>query len=566
MIDVAVAPTRQRQAQRELARRELARRSLLEYSCYVDPKVARLYRAPHLQLAAQAFDAVVEGRTKRLMLFMPNRHWKSSLITRKGVSYFIGRRVREGRPHQVMIISHTATLAEEFSGYSRNLVRDVDGKGQSLYRNVFPEVRISRTRQAEKEWGLLDPETGAEEPFPTVTAGSMGAPPTGSGADLLIIDDPVKTPAEARSPSTQDAHWNTYQQGLHTRLNDENESAIILMMTRWHIEDLAGKLLRNAQENPTAEQWKVLCLPALAYTPEEVQAARRVGIPVPEDDPLGRTPGAALWPERFSRTFHLKKKAASARSFASIGQQLPIQEGGQLLGRDAFQVISSPPERVLRWVIASDWALKSKEVAKDEPDFAVFGLLGLWLPDKTDRTSVRLVIGGLVRTQMGINAAKILCRKFAISMSELIGRRPPIVAAADNIDTIALGDLRAHPELLGFPIHDLSDRSMKRKLGTFKGDKVEKSAAWRSRAEAGSVYVIGEGWGQAALERMFASDAERRQLLGDETLAWHSKMFQEIEGFPDWFNDDIVDMISVGNHALGGDVSGHKKKARSRQG
>lgn len=567
MIAPATATaSRQALAQQELARRKLARRHLLDFACYVDPDAANSYRAPHLQHVAAAFDRVVDGKTRRLMIFMPNRHWKSSLITRKGVAYFIGRRYEEERPHQVMIVSHTGDLAEEASGYTRNLVRDTDDMGRSLFRNVFPRIRISRTRQSEKEWGLLDLK-GREEPFPTVTAGSMNAPPTGSGADLLVIDDPIKTPEQALSPTTQKNQWNTYQMGLHTRLNDEDESAVVLMMTRWSIEDLAGKLLRKAMEDPMAEQWEVVCLPALAYTPDEIESARRMGIPVPDEDPLGRQPGQALWPEKFSRSFHLQKQATSARSFASIGQQMPIQEGGQLLGRDAFKIISSPPPRVLRWVIASDWAIKSDEVAqKDKPDFNAFGLLGLWLPDKADRSSVRLVIGSLIRTRKGLSAAKILCRKFAIAMAHLVGKRPPIAAAADNIDSVALNDLRAHPELLNFAIHNLADRSMKHKLGSFTGDKVTKSAPWRTRAEGGMVYLVGEGWSIGALEGMFDDDAERRRLIGDEPLAWHEKFLTEIEGFPDWFNDDMVDMVSVGNHALGGDVSGTKKKARSMSG
>jgi hypothetical protein len=207
----------------------------------------------------------------------------------------------------------------------------------------------------------------------------MNAPPTGSGADLLIIDDPVKNSQEARSAATQKLHLKNFDEGLRTRLNDPENSAIILMMTRWHVGDIAGQLLRRMHDDPLADQWTVITLPALAYSEKEVDAARRVGIPVPDTCPLGREVGDTLWPAKFNRQHHLATRANSPSAFASIGQQLPIPEEGHLLNRDSFRRMETPPRERIRWCLAVDAAYKEKELAKDDPDYNVMGLIGLWL-------------------------------------------------------------------------------------------------------------------------------------------------------------------------------------------
>ena len=570
---------KKQRAQRELARRELARRGLTNFCCYVDPGagwgddpfITNHYRAPHLQYVAKKLEALERGDIKRMMLFMPNRHWKSSTCTMKFPAWFIGKRYSEGKPHQVMLISHTGDKADEFSEYSRNIVRDVDSDGFSHYRNVFPSIRFSKSRQSAGEWGLM--QSGSphlEEPFPTMTTGSMAAPPVGSGADLLIIDDPLKSARDARSPAVQTMQFKSYQEGLRTRLNSP-DSSVLITLTRWNISDIAGQLLRLMHNDPLADQWEVVVLPALAYTSKERAAARRMQIPVPDADPLGREPGEALWPERFPREFHLTTKANSPSAFSSIGQQMPVSEGGNMLARETFKHLEMPPiinrrdnprERI-QWVIPVDAAYKEKQLAKDDPDFNVFGLLGFWMPDGV-RTNVNIVLASLVRTQMGINAAKEVGWRFALAMEQLLGQRPAIIAPQASLDKILLDDLRGHPELLNWRIRSLDDPLIKRKVGSFTGDKVAKFEPWRDRAQGGRFYVVDEAWSAMALQEAFPAHT-RRRLFGDEPLAWHEKLFTEIEGFPDWPHDDMVDMVSAGFHTFSLKPE-MRKKARSYQG
>ncbi len=563
------APTKRvNEAQRELGRRarlELARQKLIDFCVYVDPSSE--YRAiyqntHHLNYLAAKLEAVERGEVKRLMIFTVNRHLKSSLITMKFPPWFIGRRVEQNKPHQVMIVSHTQQKSFEFSGYARDLVRDTDFKGKSRYKEVFPHVQISRTSQGAGEWGLLTPD-GFEEGFPALTAGSMAAPPTGSGADLLIIDDPVKNSQEARSASTQQLHLANWREGLRTRLNSP-EAAVILVMTRWHVNDIAGQLLKLAKDDPQADQWDVVILPALAYTSKEREAARRMGIPVPDDDPLGREPGAALWPERFPREHHLTTKANGPTAFASIAQQLPIPETGNLLSRDSFKYLEAPPKEHIRWVIAVDAAFAEKQLAKDDPDFNVVGLLGFWMPDGV-RVNMSVVMASLVRTQQGLTMGKEMITRFALTMQELLGGfRPPIIGDQATLDRILFNDLRGNPQLAQWSIRSLADPHIKHEVGAFTGDKVSRFEPWRDRAEAGRFYLVDEAWSAYALRQAFAG-ADKQRLLGDEPLAWHEKFYAEVEGFPDWPNDDMVDMVSTGYH-VSTMKAARQKKAGSYQG
>jgi hypothetical protein len=530
-------------ARQEWARRQLARKRLTVFNQYIDPAVADHYNAPHLRYVAEKLEKVEAGEIKRLLLFMPNRHWKSSLVSMKFVAWFIGKRFMAGQPHQVMIVSHTGDKAEEFSEYARNLIKERD----PLYLNVFPDLVISNTRQAAKEWGLL--KDGTEMPFPTLTAGSMAAPPTGSGADLLIIDDPLKSSKEARSPRVQTEHWKTWQEGLRTRLNSP-DAAVVLTMTRWNVNDLGGQLLAKMAEDSLADQWQIIMLPALAYTSKEREALQRLNIAVDEHDPLGRQPGEALWPERFPRRFHMATKANSPSAFASIGQQMPIQEGGNLVGREVFKRLHEPPAENMEWVIALDAAFKEKQVAKDDPDFNVLGLVGLWRPDGVGVHNANIVLGCLVRTQMGLTYAKQMAVTFMLAMERLTGQKPTLVGAQDTLDRVLLDELRGRQDLFGWRIRSLADASMKKEVGSFTGDKVARATPWMDRAEGGRFYVIDESWSKRALERAFP-EKRRPVIFGNEPLAWQEKFFTEVEGFPDFTHDDMVDMVSVATHALG---------------
>jgi hypothetical protein len=122
-----------------------------------------------------------------------------------------------------------------------------------------------------------------------MTTAGVGGPITGRGAHLLVIDDPVKNDEEARSPTCRQKQWDWWQSVASTRLRPGG--LIVIIQTRWHRDDLTGRILKHAKNN--GQRWRVVSLPALAG----------------EDDPLGRAPGEALWPEMYPRERLLRIRA-----------------------------------------------------------------------------------------------------------------------------------------------------------------------------------------------------------------------------------------------------------------
>lgn len=171
-----------------------------------------------------------------------------------------------------------------------------------------------------------------------------GAGVTGFGADLIILDDPIKGRAMAESKNNRERVWNWFNDDLHTRL--EPGGSIILIQTRWHEDDLAGRLLRESDNG--GEKWDVVSLPGIAEA----------------DDPLGRKEGEALCPERFDREALLaKKERMGTYSFAALYQQSPVPRDGGLFKREWFTRIVDTAPASLRWFRGYDLAVSTKTSA-----------------------------------------------------------------------------------------------------------------------------------------------------------------------------------------------------------
>ena len=169
----------------------------------------------------------------------------------------------------------------------------------------------------------------------------LGGGIAGMGFDFGIIDDPIKNAADARSQTLRDSQWEWLTSDFLTR---QAPSARILMtLTRWNWDDVAGRLLKLAEEDPAADQWVVLRLPAIA----EQEKAHL-------EDP--RNPGEALWPERFGLPFLEGQRAAlGPYGFGSLYQQLPTpREGGLFTLANLSRVIAAAPADVVGRVRAWD--------------------------------------------------------------------------------------------------------------------------------------------------------------------------------------------------------------------
>ncbi len=276
------------------------------------------------------------------MIFAPPRHGKSKLVSELFTAFALGNDPDE----QIMECSHTQSLSDTFSRNVRNLI------GDEHYGTLFPDTRLSDDSTTIQKWTL------ANRTRPAMMSLGVGGSPTGHGASLLIIDDPIGSAEEAESKLQRDNLYQWYTDTIYPRL--EPEAVIILMMQRWHEDDLAGRLLK---EQIRADEWTVIDLPALAD----------------EHDALGRTPGAALWPARFDEAELHRIRAVNARSFEAKYQQRPRPAEGAKFKRGWLKVIdaASIPQG-LKWVRYFDLAWSQKQSADNTA--TISGAIG---PDGT---------------------------------------------------------------------------------------------------------------------------------------------------------------------------------------
>jgi len=273
--------------------------------------------ARHHRLMIRELEAVAGGGCDRLMLLLPPGSAKSTYASLLFPAWFLARRPGA----HVIAASHTAGLAQAFGRGVRGLL---------LEHRARLGVGIDPRSRAAHRFGI----TGGGTYYATGVRG----PVTGRRADLAVIDDPVKGHAEADSRVHRDALWDWYRSDLLTRLKPGGR--VVLVMTRWHPDDLGGRLLAGT------EGWRVVRLPALAEA----------------GDLLGRAPGEALWPEwEDAAALERKRLAMGDRAWAALFQQSPRLPGGRLfqVGRVAVTDVVLPGAAVRAWDLAAsvggDW-------------------------------------------------------------------------------------------------------------------------------------------------------------------------------------------------------------------
>lgn len=282
----------------------------------------RDYRTPpHLMLLAEKLMAVERGEIKRLAVFMPPRHGKSNLASEVFPAWYLGRKPS----HQVLFTTYGQDLADGFGRKVRNAVAD------PKHVRSFPASILSDDSQSAKRFN-----TSAGGVYYAVGAGGAV---TGRGADLLLIDDPLKNREEADSRLVRDKLWDWYASTAYTRLMPGG--AVVLIQTRWHEDDLAGRILMGH------EDWEVINLPAIAEY----------------GDMLGRQYGQPLWPEQYGlEALENIRATIGEREFNALYQQRPSPLEGALFRRDWIgrQVA---PRSGTRIAMGVDLALSTKEGA-----------------------------------------------------------------------------------------------------------------------------------------------------------------------------------------------------------
>lgn len=390
----------------------------------------------HHVLIADALERVAAGEVRRLMIFTPPRHGKSHLVSVHFPAWYLGRHP----DRHVIATSYSAGLAYSFSRQARNLFAAPD----------WPySARLARDAKAVGEWRTTD---GGGY----VSAG-VGGPITGKGADILIIDDPVKNAEEAASTLTKEAQWEWYGSTAYTRLHPGG--AIVLCMTRWAEDDLAGRLL--AAQDEGGERWEVLRLPALA---EGDPAA---------PDPLGRAPGEPLWPAWYdAAALDTIRRATGSRTWEALYQQRPVPAAGALFKRDWLTAAlvgadTVPPD--LHWARYWDLAASTKTTA----DYTASARVAIdW------RTGI-LYVRDVIRGRWEWPDVRALIVQTALA------ERGTVVGVEEALHGLAaVQELRRERALAGVALVGV-------RVDT---DKLSRALPWAARAEAGKVALVRGPW------------------------------------------------------------------------
>ena len=333
------------EAAAEKVRREQARRYLMNYATYMLPwyrpgrhhyYVAELLEQVELYITSEG-----EKGIGRLMIFEPPQHGKSEEVSRIFPSWLLGK-----NPNlRIILSSYAASLAEKHSRAARNYV--MDKRFAALFGSQSTAdmpVELSMDSKSVSGWNLAAPHRGG-----LIASGVQGGI-TGNPAHLLVIDDPFKDREEAESKARRDLVDEWYKSSAYTRL--QKGGAVVVMHTRWHQDDLAGRLIKRMVSDPLlADQWTIVFLPGLALKaeeyitdPGELEKKMKTGIYIPPRDPLGRAPGEALWPEERNRQFLVKAMFnVGPYDSTALYSQLPTNREGALFKRAWFEIVHALP-------------------------------------------------------------------------------------------------------------------------------------------------------------------------------------------------------------------------------
>jgi predicted phage terminase large subunit-like protein len=302
---------------------------------------------------------VRQGKGPRLIVTAPPQHGKSEIVSRHFPAYMLGK-------YPDMRIIATSYNTKFASDLSLDVQRLMDSPE---YRHLFPGTSLIRKGSADADGVRRQDMFNVAGRWGYYHCAGVGGPVTGYGAHVLLMDDPIKNREEADSPTIREKLWNWYTSTLFTRQGPQ--AGIILVQTRWHEDDLAGRLLERVRSGE-GEKWRLLNFPAIA-----------------ERDEGWRKEGDVLHPERrpMSKIEEMRREVG-ARNFAALYQQRPAPEEGDVFRKQWFRrwTPASLPERWDKLVQSWDMAYKDHTGA-DYVSGQVWGKCGadFYLLDQTRR-------------------------------------------------------------------------------------------------------------------------------------------------------------------------------------
>jgi len=325
-------------AQKELAKRVLSRKRLLPFVERFNPDYSAGWVHKDICKRLEKFSQdVVDRKSPRLMLFMPPRHGKSTLASIAYPAWHLGRNPK----HEFISCSYSGSLAMSFSRKVRHLLRE------PLYKNVFTDAKLDPSSQSVEAW--LTTKGGG------YVAAGVGGGITGKGAHVLVIDDPVKNREDAESDYNRDNVWDWYTSTAYTRLAPGG--GILVILTRWHDDDLAGRLLRGAADG--GDEWEVVKYPAIAEADEEY-----------------RKMGDALHEDRYNlESLEKIQRAVGPRDWSALYQQNPVSDEGDYFTRDMIRYYDPADIDFSRMKFYCAWDLAIGQ--RDRNDYSVGLVVGV---------------------------------------------------------------------------------------------------------------------------------------------------------------------------------------------
>lgn len=300
---------------------------------------------PHHRKLAKIFTDVIEGRKKRVIINIAPRMGKSEFSSYLFPAYFLGKFPQK----KIIMGTHTASLSEDFGRRIRNLV------GGEEYREIFPNTVVAEDQKAAGKWSTA---SGGQ-----YYAAGVGGALAGRGADLFVIDDPhSEQDIKNNSRLAFDTAWSWFQTGPLQRLMPGG--AIIIIMTRWGMLDLTGRLIDYQIKNPDTLPWEIVELPAILNEGMETEKS--------------------LWPEQWSlEALKITKASLEPRFWNGQYMQRPTADVSAIISRKLWKIWEKEDPPDVEFIIQSwDTAFETSTTA----DYSACTTWGVWYNDEDNRS------------------------------------------------------------------------------------------------------------------------------------------------------------------------------------
>jgi predicted phage terminase large subunit-like protein len=324
---------------------------------------------PHHKKLAKIFTDVVEGRKKRVIINIAPRMGKSEFSSYLFPAYFLGKYPEK----KIIMGTHTAGLSEDFGRRIRNLI-DSDE-----YREVFPQTMVADDQKAAGKWS-----TSAGGQY---YAAGVGGALAGRGADLFVIDDPhSEQDVKSNSRLAFDTAWSWFQTGPLQRLMPGG--GIIIVMTRWSLLDLTGRLIDYQTKNPEAIPWEIVELPAILNEGEDDEKS--------------------LWPEQWSlEALKSTKASIDPRYWNAQYMQQPTAENSAIVSRKMWRIWEADEPPTCDYIIQSwDTAFETKNTS----DYSACTTWGIFYNEE-ENDSPQLILLDAFKDRMAFPELKVVALK-----------------------------------------------------------------------------------------------------------------------------------------------------------